>query len=365
MKLVIDFRMHQSSGIGTYIRNIVPFLLDEFELILLGNAEDIKVYAWSDKVKIINFIAPIYSIQEQFEFALKIPPCDVFWSPHFNVPLLPIRAKTRLVTIHDVFHLACKNSLPVIQRLYAQLLLYTATSRATLVLTVSDFSKKEISRFFAQTADKIVVVPCAIDPILFCPQDVRVSLKQKPPLPSQFILYVGNVKPHKNLMNLLLALKALPDVNLVIVGKKSGFITGDHKIIDLLEQDVALKSRVFFTGFVNDADIVRLYNAAEIFVFPSFYEGFGLPPLEAQACGCPVIASNAASLPEVCSDSVLYCDPYDVDNIAEKISTLLRDKGLQQELIEKGLINSQRFNWESSADKVREIMASFIKPKSS
>lgn len=97
MQLIIDFRMHTASGIGTYIKNIVPYLIDNFDIIVLGNSEEIEKYKWSQKVKIIECNAKIYSIKEQFELAKKIPSCDIFWSPHYNVPLLPIRAKKRVV----------------------------------------------------------------------------------------------------------------------------------------------------------------------------------------------------------------------------------------------------------------------------
>jgi glycosyltransferase involved in cell wall biosynthesis len=355
MKLVIDFRMHQSSGIGTYIRNIVPFLVDEFEVTLLGNIEEIESYTWANKVKKIEFNSPIYSIKEQIGFVLKIPKCDFFWAPHFNVPLLPILAKKRLVTIHDVFHLVFKQQFSFIQRQYAKLLLNKATKTSDIVFTVSEFSKAEILRFFSQRINNIDVVYNAIDSIVFyLNNDILLSQQiiEKYGLPQNFILYVGNVKPHKNLTNLLEALKQLPGVNLVIVGKKDGFITSDKKIMQTLALNESLNKRVFFTGFVSDKDIGSIYNLADIFIFPTLYEGFGLPPLEAQACGCPVIISNVASLPEIFEESALYCDPYNIEDITNIISRLLENKSLQIDLIEKGFNNIKRFNWTLSAQKI-------------
>jgi len=360
MQLAIDFRMHNASGIGTYIRSIVPYLLDGFKVILLVNSDEIQKYSWSNKVEIIECNARIYSIKEQFELARKIPRCDIFWSPHYNIPLLPIRARKRMVTIHDVFHLAFYDTLTLKQKIYAKLVINQAVRRSNKVLTVSKFSADEIKKY-TKTSKKIEVIYNAVDFNKFKVINDKSrlnSVKAKYKLPEDFLLFVGNVKPHKNLKNLLLAITDI-DVNLVIVGKKDGFITGDKNIWNIIKSN-NLENRVFFTGYVEDEDIPVIYNLAKAFVFPSLYEGFGLPPLEAQACGCPVIVSNVASLPEVCGDSALYCDPYDVKDIRDKIETLIRDEELQEELRRKGFENVKRFSWEKSARKVIKVIEDLI-----
>jgi len=357
MQLAIDFRMHNASGIGTYIKNIIPFLLNRFDIILLGNNDEIQKYHWSNQVKIVECNAKIYSIKEQFELAQKIPKCDIFCSPHYNVPLLPIRAKKRVVTIHDVFHLAFYDKLNIKQKLYAKLVINQAVRRSDKILTVSKFSVDEI-RKYTKSSKAIDVVYNAIDFDKFKVINDISKLdfaKEKYQLPNDFLLFVGNVKPHKNLKNLLLAIKEM-DVNLVIVGKKDGFITGDANIANLIKSN-NLENRVFFTGYVDDADIPAIYNLAKLFVFPSLYEGFGIPPLEAQSCGCPVVCSNVASLPEVGGvDSVVYCDPYSVEDIASKIKMVLNDGSLENELKEKGFENIKRFSWEESAKKIIDII---------
>ena len=158
----------------------------------------------------------------------------------------------------------------------------------------------------------------------------------------------------KNLKNLLFALENT-ELNLVIVGKRDGFITSDSDILEIIEKN-NLTERIFFTGYVKDTDIAAIYNLAKLFVFPSLYEGFGIPPLEAQACGCPVVCSNAASLPEVCGDSVLYFDPHNVEDIRSKIQAVLNDENLRNELCIKGFENIKRFSWERSAKQIIEIM---------
>ena len=360
MKLIIDFRMHDASGIGTYIKNIVPYLLNNFDITLMAQKKDIEQYHFFNKVNIIDCSSKIYSIEEQFELFKTIPECDVFWSPHYNIPLLPIKAKNRLVTIHDVFHLAFLDTLNFKQKIYAKLLINQAVDRSGNILTVSEFSKNEIVKY-TKTTKSIDVVYNAIDFDKFKVINDKKNLdkvKEKYNLPKSFILFVGNVKPHKNIKNLLLAIKTL-STNFVVVGKKDGFITGDENILEIIEQN-ALQERVFFTGYVQDEDIPALYNLAKLFVFPSFYEGFGIPPLEAQACGCPVICSNAASLPEVGGeDSVMYCDPYNANDIKEKIELVLADENLQEVLVKKGFENIKRFSWEKSAKEIIKVIEGF------
>jgi len=355
-KLTIDFRMHNASGIGTYIKNIVPFLINRFDITLLGSGAEIQKYEWADEVNVIDCILKIYSIKEQLELPIKIPRCDVFWSPHYNIPLLPIRAKKRVVTTHDVFHLAFYETLSLKQKLYAKFVINQAVSRSDLILTVSQFSAEEI-RKYTNTNKSIEVVYNAIDFNKFKVIDDKSKLdfvKDKYELPNEFLLFVGNVKPHKNLKNLLLAIKDI-DIELVIVGKKDGFITGDNEVSTLIKK-CNLDNRVFFTGYVDDEDIPVIYNLSKLFIFPSLYEGFGIPPLEAQACGCPVVCSNSASLPEVCRDSVIYFNPFDIEDIKEKIEFVMYNENLQNELRNKGFENVKRFSWEESAKKIIEII---------
>ena len=357
-KLIVDFRMHKASGIGTYVKSLLPFLVEKFEVILLGSKAEIRDYAWSKNVKILECKSKIYSIKEQLELPLKISKCDIFWSPHYNVPILPIRAKFRVVTIHDAFHLAFYDTLNFMQKIYAKTLFNQALSRSDIVLSVSNFSRSEILKY-AKTDKNIFVVPNAIDERRFnrhCDSNALETVARDYSLPKDFVLFVGNVKPHKNLKNLLFALEKM-DLNLVIVGKKDGFITGDSVISEIIQRK-NLSDRIFFTGYVKDADIAAIYNLAKLFVFPSLYEGFGIPPLEAQACGCPVVCSDAASLPEVCRDSVMYFDPHSVKDMRDKIQMVLDDENLQNELRAKGFENVKRFSWERSAQRIIEIMES-------
>jgi len=349
--------MLYASGIGTYLQNIIPQIKEDLNLILIGKKEDIGRYHWSKDIEIIETSSEFYSIKEQFELPKKIPKCSLFWSPHYNVPIFPIKAKSRIVTIHDVFHLAFYNQLTLSQKIYAKVVMGAATKLSDKIITVSEFSKSEIVKYTGINSNKIKVIYNGIDTKKFSPiqnQELLENVRQKYLLPNQFFLFVGNVKPHKNLQGLIKAFallkkhKKLEEFNLVIVGKKEGFITGD-KEIERLINELSLESFIKFTGFVMDNDLPAIYNLASALIFPSFYEGFGFPPIEAMACGCPVIASNAASLPEICEDAVLYVDPYKTEDIAQKIELLLTDESLIDRLKEMGFQRVRQFTWERCA----------------
>ena len=234
-KIAIDFRMHKASGIGTYIKGLLPFLTEKFEVILLGTEAEIREYAWSKNVKILECGREIYSLDEQICLSVKIPKCDIFWSPHYNIPILPIRAKFRAVTIHDAFHLAFYDTLNFMQKMYAKMIFNQALSRSDVVFSVSEFSRSEILKY-TKTDKNIFVVPNAIDERRFnnrYDSTVLEAAAREYKLPENFILFVGNVKPHKNLKNLLLALENT-ELNLVIVGKRDGFITSDSDILEII-----------------------------------------------------------------------------------------------------------------------------------
>ncbi len=346
--IAVDARMINASGIGRHIKGILPVLMEKFEVILLGYKGELKNFHLLENLRIINIKSKIYSIKEQIELPLKIPKCDVFWSPHYNIPVLPIRAKKRMVTIHDVYHLAFQHTLSLPQRIYAKLMINQALKRSDIVLTVSEFSKQEIIKYTGTSKD-IKVIHNGIEPQWYEKQPLSLSERDN------YILYVGNVKPHKNLVRALKAFSLLKDKNLKfkIVGKKDNFITVDKEVEKIARK---LGNRVEFTGYVSDNELKELYRKAKLFLFPSLYEGFGLPPLEAMACGTPVVVSNAASLPEVCGDAAYYVNPYDINDIAKGIETVLKDEELQKELIQKGLKRVKLFSWEKSAKKLIKVI---------
>jgi glycosyltransferase involved in cell wall biosynthesis len=353
----IDIRMLSCSGIGTYIKNLLPFIFEKFQediFYLIGNKVEILRIGFDKypNVRVVDFASPIYSLKEQVDISNNIlKNTNIFWSPHYNIPLR-FNGKL-LVTIHDVNHLALPHLLGGFhKRLYAKFMFNAVKKKSSQIITVSEFSKREIIKCVGIKAEKISVVYNGVESFWF-----HVKMDERPH-PKKYFLYVGNVKPHKNLCALLQAFDLLKnniDHDVVIVGQKHGFITQDKKIDHIAQK---MMDRVHFTGYLSDSLLNQWVAHAEALVFPSLYEGFGLPPLEAMACGCPVLCSNAASLPEVCGDAALYFDPYQPKDIANKMEMLINNPSLRNELVEKGRSRARQFTWEKSAQQVINIINS-------
>lgn len=350
--------MIHHSGIGTYLKNLLPLIKDQYDTVLLGAAADFEKFSWAKNIELIETASPIYSLKEQFELPRNIPPSDCFWSPHYNIPLRLIKARKRLVTVHDVFHLAFYEQLPLPQKIYARRMFNGVVKKTDEIITVSETSKSEICRYTAAAPDKITVIHNGLDKSIFNPSKdapVLKRVREKYRLPERFILFVGNIKPHKNLKNLIVAFAnittKIPDVRLVVVGKREGFITGDAAISGVLARHPEIEAKILFTSAVDYEELPPLYKLATAFVLPSLYEGFGLPPLEAMACGCPVIVSGIPVFRETCNDAALFVDPHNPEDIAGGITKLLSNENLRSQLIDKGLQRIGNFSWEKSAEK--------------
>jgi len=353
MNLAIDARMLSRSGIGTYVSNVLPRLIPLYRggrIHLLGERSELARLPWArgDAVSLVDCASPIFSLDEQLRLPRAIPAeTDVFWSPQFNIPLL-YRGRL-LVTIHDVLHLAMPRYMGGMHKgLYARALLAAVRWKADAVVCNSRFTANELMRRVGVKASKIEVTHLGVDEAWFS-VDKGARPHEKP-----YFVFVGNVKAHKNIAGLI---QAFQDISgriphdLVIVGKKDGFVTGDRKVEGWA---AALGERVKFTGLVDDALLKRYVGWADALVLPSFYEGFGLPPLEAMACGCPAIVSTSASLPEVCGDAALYCDPHDVKDIAARMIEVATSDATRAALREKGLARARQFTWDKCA---RETLA--------
>jgi len=221
--------------------------------------------------------------------------------------------------------------------------------RADALLAVSHFTREELIRWTRVSPEKIQVVHNGVDPVWFG------ALKGSRPHARPYLLYVGNIKPHKNLGRLLEAfdrLKGSIIQDLILVGKKEGFLTGDSEV---QRQARKLGDRVRFTGELEEPLLRQYYLYADCLVFPSLYEGFGLPPLEAMASGVPVVVSNAASLPEVCGEAALYFNPLDPGEMAEKILEVLGGRG-REARIQKGLERANEFNWDRCAKETVSVI---------
>jgi len=256
----------------------------------------------------------------------------------------PLLYRNQIVTIHDLAFLRHPEWFSKKFYLFYRTLIPKIAKRAKKIVTVSNFSKKEIINLLNIPSQKVEVVYNGISREFF----LNPSLKRE-----NFILAVSSLDPRKNFENLILAFKKLnlKKYKLLIVGSRNK-VFSNTKIQKLVKEI----SNIEFTGYVSDEELIRLYQKAKLFVYPSLYEGFGLPPLEAMACGTPVVVSSVASLPEVCGDATYYVNPYDVNDIARGIETVLKDELLQKELIQKGLKRVKLFSWEKSAKKLLKII---------
>lgn len=257
----------------------------------------------------------------------------------------PLFYKNKISTIHDIAYERFPQNFDWKFRFFYKLLIPRLTNSSKHIFTVSEFSKKEIIEFYKAKENNISVIYNAVNKI-FRPH--KIDSKEK------YILAVSSLNYQKNFHSLVKAFNALrdKDIKLFLVG-------GINKAFASTEllAEIEKNKNIVFKGRVEDDKLISLYSNAICFVYPSFYEGFGIPPLEAQACGCPVVCSNAASLPEVGGeDSVMYCDPYDVNDIKDKIELVLADENLQEALVKKGFENIKRFSWEVSAQKIIKVI---------
>lgn len=357
----IDARLIHSSGIGTYLSNLLPLVIDEFKeyrLSLLGNTQKLLKLSWvkDKKINVVDLRSSIYSLSEQIELVRAIPQETIlFWSPHYNIPLF-YKGKL-LVTIHDVCHLAMPEYFGGLHKqLYAKLMFKAIQNKADAILCDSWFTKFELERFKIPVKQPVFPIHLGIDA-----DWASLDKGNSPCLHNNpYLIYVGNIKPHKNLSRLLKAFELIVNRiphNLICVGKKEGFITGDSQIAS---QTAQLEGRVFFTGHVSEQVLKAYFVHADALVLPSLYEGFGFPPLEAMACGCPAIVSNVASLPEVCGEAALYFDPLKPQDIADKILKLLTNQSLQEELRRNGHEQAKQFSWEKCARETLEVIQSIL-----
>lgn len=361
MAIVIDTRMVNASGIGRYIRNTLPYIIKYFndkKIYLLGRTNELKNYNLNRyrHVRIVNFSHPVFSFKGYYFNPHKLIPSDdidFFWSPHYNIPYF--YNEKLIVTIHDVNHLAlpCK-IFEIHKKICSFYMLKKACLRATEIITVSNFSKNEIEYHLGKRPQEIQVIHNGVEKKWFHIQ------KKHRPYNHRYFIFVGNLKPHKNVLALLQAFqliyKKIPH-HLVIVGKKDGFFTKDTQSETFSK---FFGDRVHFTGFIDDNRLEQYIVHAEAMIFPSLYEGFGLPPLEAMAAGCPVLCSNAACLPEIYEESALFFDPNSPSNIAEKIMIFINNKILSDEYKIRGICQANKFTWEKCAQETISVMESVL-----
>ena len=358
--LIIAFVDVENAGYWSYAYNLFKnimkldkkneyYLIDSIKRNLDLNAINYVVYP-IPIVRFGRFTWPNFILP----FKVKSQSFDIVHTPHQFGSLLKTSYKD-IITIHDLTPIRFPNTQIPLTVVHYKYFLPLLLKRSDIVISVSEYSKKEISKYYKIPDSKIKVTYNGIDHDMYKPSRNYNEILNKYNINYQFILYVGTLEPRKNIPTLIKAFYKLRKKGthhkLLIAGSKG------WKYEDIFEtvKNLNLEKEVIFTDYIPNEDLPALYNAADLFVYPSFYEGFGLPPLEAMACGTPVITSNTSSLPEVVGDAGIMIDPYDVDGFANAMFEVLTNDGLRDDMSEKGLERANMFSWEKTAKETLKV----------
>lgn len=286
---------------------------------------------------------------------------------HFFNFIVPPRIKGKVITtIHDMTYELYPETMDKRNLKRIKNDIQYSVDRSDKIITVSESSKNDIIKFLNVDESKIEIVYNGVDYEKFnkyYTEDIKLIVRNKYNLPQNYILYMGTLEPRKNIDSIIEAFalikkqKDFDNIKLVIAGKKGWLFEDIFNLVDKLN----LKDHVIFTDYVDETDKPIIYNMAKLFVFPSLYEGFGIPVLEAMASSVPVIASNVSSLPEVAGNAAILVNPKDIEGIAKNIIKILSDDDLKNELVRKGHIQAQKFTWEASAEKLYNIYKEIMK----
>lgn len=283
-------------------------------------------------------------------------------SHFFNYHIPPGVPGKKVCTVHDMTYKAFPETVRFKTKVMLDLNLKSSIRRADLILTDSEFSKSEIIKYFPQSAHKLEVVYCGVDREHFkpAPPEEIQRVRSKYGIEGKYFLYLGTLEPRKNLERLIQAYALLKErlpsaPRLVIAGGKGWMYEA------IVESGKAVGTDCLFTGYVPAEDAPPLLSGCTAFLFPSLYEGFGMPPLEAMSCGAPVLTSNAASLPEVVGDAAVLVDPFSIESMYEGMLSLASDSGLRKSLSEKGLKRAEKFSWEAAAKALMELYKRILK----
>ena len=370
MKIGIDARLYRASaaGIGRYSQNLIKNLLEldrENQYVLFMTPEDEKDFLaqkiTSYNYKIVKTDIGHYSVKEQVELKkiIDVEKCDLVHFTNFN---FPVRYKGKfVVTIHDLtlFYFPGRSKKNFLYKFAYKYIFSQACHKAQQIIAVSESTKKDIINTFKIDPAKITVVLEAADDKTFTEpsQSFVEKIKNKYDVKAPVILYVGQWRPHKNLTGLIEAFsmlrKELP-VKLALVGKV------DHtypEVFTTIDKEQVL-SDIIMPGFVSEEELAAWYKIAAVFVFPSFYEGFGLPGLEAMMAGTPVAASNRTSLQEIYKNAAIYFDPEKVEEIASVLKKIITDKQLAASLVRKGYETTKLYSWVKTAQNTLKVYKS-------
>jgi glycosyltransferase involved in cell wall biosynthesis len=371
MKIAINASIldDKPSGLGIYTYNVINELTK-----IISNNDELVIYTSNPEIlkknknikmkRVPQSTQPKYGkhaaikrfIWSQYTLLkdLKKEKVDILYSPTQHGLLF---YNIQIITIHDLLpiYFNYKKSLQrKLQNLYYRYLLPIVLKKVGKVITVSESTKKDIIKYYNVKAENIVRVYNGINTNYLNYKENAVDYIFQKYKVKNYLLSIGASYPYKNYDTLIKALKLIyaKDIKLVIAGGKNDY----RNYLKLLSSNLGLSDKVIFIDYIPQEDLPYLYSAAQCLVYPSLYEGFGLPPLEAMACGCPVITSNTSSLPEVVGNAGIMVDPYDVNEIAKAIDLILFNENLRNEMIEKGLKQAKKFSWKKTAEEIYEVI---------
>jgi glycosyltransferase involved in cell wall biosynthesis len=359
------------AGIGYYTNDILKYIIANdptINLFLISNKE--IIFEKNKGVALIETSGLLWKFNSNVWFQLKLPlimkknKIDLF---HGTMAVLPMLSDVpSVVTIYDLVLEILPGSMHWKNWLPLKILMKASADKSTRIIAISENTKKDIMKFFGIEQEKIKVIYPGISNN-FCPckmENDRLILNNFNLSPG-YILTVGTLEPRKNINRLLNAYKMLVSgeeniPQLVIVGGQGWLSQDINELVDTL----GLREKVIFTGYVPDSDLPALYRGAEMLIYPSLYEGFGFPPLEAMACGIPVISSNISSIPEVVGDAGILVDPYSPDDMARAIAEVLRNEELRTHLKSAGITRSVLFSWDKTAQETVKLYHEVVEENS-
>jgi glycosyltransferase involved in cell wall biosynthesis len=356
-----------NAGVATYAKNIIQHLVQresDHEFYIFGNREFLPPLE-SRRTRLLSTNAMVKGswrriLWEQFVLPIKSRrhQVEVMYYPDHTSALIE-KTCPEIITIHDLAFLAYPETFATSNRLYKTLAVKRSAQQAERIIVVSQATKQECLRWLEVPETKLRVIHNGISNGFKQIEDkAKLEETQKKfGLNSNFILFVGTLEPRKNLVKLISAYADLRqqkriEHQLIVVGAKGWLFSEIFASVEKL----SLKKQVSFLGYVTEEELVALYNLADVLVYPSLYEGFGFPPLEAMACGCPVVTSKQSSLPEIAGEAARLVDSYDIADIADGIFDVLNDASLRQRLIERGLERVKLFTWARAAQQILQVI---------
>jgi glycosyltransferase involved in cell wall biosynthesis len=361
LRIAIDARMINPGsmhGIARYVFELLKCLVTRgvgHEFFIIVNPQSpLEAITWPKHMRLVPVKGSWFSLRQQWELPrlLRRIKADLLHAPSFMAPLAcPCRL---VMTIHDLNHMVLPQFYTPFHQFYYQVFVRGCVRRSEYILTVSQFSKDEIVRHFDISPDRVHVTYNGVSdhyrPVT--DPDQLAYVRDLYELPDRFVFCVSNNKPHKNVHQLVRAYcHSRVDIPLVLA------CPVDRSLIRIAES-YGKKHLLYFSKFIDEEHLPSVYSMTHLFVYPSTYEGFGLPPLEALSCGAPVVVARSSSLPEVVGDSAIFTNPFDYQDIARALEVGVSDGPLRQKLSRLGVQHARRFSWESMAD---QTMAVYLK----